>query len=149
MPTPSGTRREFIQTTAAAAAAFTIVPRHVLGGQKFVAPSDKVNIALIGAGGQGRTNARALFQEEDAQIIALADPAESWDLEAWSVPIDSVSKIETIESPRMFLGFVKGLPDRLRMETADDAVEFFVVPEPAGVRSAFCPKEAGLVSWIS
>ena len=51
------------------------MPRHVLGGQRFVAPSDKVNVALIGAGGQGRTNARALFQEEDCQIIALADPA--------------------------------------------------------------------------
>jgi predicted dehydrogenase len=83
MPTPSGSRREFIQTTAAAAAAFTIVPRHVLGGQASVAPSDKVNVAIIGAGGQGRTNARALFQEDDAQIIALADPAESWDLEGW------------------------------------------------------------------
>ena len=71
------TRRQFIATTTAA---FTIVPRHVLGGQRFVAPSDKVNIALIGAGGQGRTNARALFQEEDCQIIALADPAEEWDL---------------------------------------------------------------------
>src|SRR3954467_5528502 len=83
MPTTTGTRREFIQTTAAAAAAFTIVPRHVLGGQKFVAPSDKVNVALIGAGGQGRTNARALFQEEDCQVIALADPAEEWDLSHW------------------------------------------------------------------
>ena len=83
MPTTTGTRREFIQTTAAAAAAFTIVPRHVLGGQKFVAPSDKVNVAIIGAGGQGRTNARALFQEEDCQVIALADPAEEWDLDRW------------------------------------------------------------------
>ncbi len=83
MPTSTGTRREFIQTTAAAAAAFTIVPRHVLGGQKFVAPSDKVNVAIIGAGGQGRTNARALFQEEDCQVIALADPAEEWDLTKW------------------------------------------------------------------
>ena len=59
------TRRQFI---AATVGTFTIVPRHVLGGQRFVAPSDKVNIALIGAGGQGRTNARALFQEEDCQI---------------------------------------------------------------------------------
>lgn len=74
-------RREFLKTSAAAAAVFTIVPRHVLGGRGFVAPSDKVNIALIGAGGQGLTNARALFRLNDAQIIALADPAESFSLE--------------------------------------------------------------------
>src|SRR4029453_11029791 len=43
----------------------------------------KVNVALIGAGGQGRTNARALCQEDDCQIIALADPAEEWDLSKW------------------------------------------------------------------
>jgi predicted dehydrogenase len=80
----STTRRQFLATTGAAAAAFTIVPRHVLGGQRrFVPPSDKVNVAIIGAGGQGRTNARALFEEPDCQIIALADPAEEWDLSGW------------------------------------------------------------------
>jgi predicted dehydrogenase len=83
MPSTTGTRREFIQTTAAAAAAFTILPRHVLGGPRFVAPSDKVNVAIIGAGGQGRTNCRALFQEEACQVIAIADPAEEWDLSRW------------------------------------------------------------------
>jgi predicted dehydrogenase len=77
------TRRQFIETTTAATAGFSIVPRHVLGGQRFVAPSNKVNVAIIGAGGQGRTNARALFQEEDCQIIAIADPAEEWDLSGW------------------------------------------------------------------
>jgi predicted dehydrogenase len=82
-PKPATTRREFLATTTSAAAAFTIVPRHVLGGPRFVAPSDKVNVAIIGAGGQGRTNARALFQEEDCQIMALADPAEEWDLSRW------------------------------------------------------------------
>ena len=82
-PTPNASRRQFIQTTTAAMAAFTIVPRHVLGGTRFVAPSDKVNVAIIGAGGQGRTNARALFHEDDCQIIALADPAQEWDLSKW------------------------------------------------------------------
>ena len=77
MPT---TRRAFLNASAAAAAGFTIVSPHVLGGPKHVAPSDKVNIALIGAGGQGRTNLRALFKEADAQVIAVADPAERWDL---------------------------------------------------------------------
>jgi predicted dehydrogenase len=80
---PTTSRRHFIATTASAAAALTIVPRHVLGGPHFVAPSDKVNVALIGAGGQGLHNARALFEEEDCQIIALADPAEEWDLSQW------------------------------------------------------------------
>jgi predicted dehydrogenase len=75
-------RRRFIATATAAAAA-TIVPRHVLGGPGFVAPSDKVNVALIGAGGQGLTNLRSLFQEKDCQVIALADPAEEWDLSAF------------------------------------------------------------------
>src|SRR5437763_15170815 len=74
-------RRKFLKAGATAAAVFTIVPRHVLGGRGFVAPSDKVNIALIGAGGQGRTNARALFRLEGAQIVAVADPAESCSLE--------------------------------------------------------------------
>ena len=58
----------------------TILPRHVLGGPRFVAPSDKVNVAIIGVGGQGRTNLRSLLQEADCQVIAIADPCEEWDL---------------------------------------------------------------------
>jgi predicted dehydrogenase len=72
-------RREFVKG-GAAAAAFTIVPRHVLGGQGTVPPSEKVNVAIIGVGGQGRTNFRALAQEDACQVIALADPCEEWDL---------------------------------------------------------------------
>jgi predicted dehydrogenase len=64
-----------------AASVFTIVPRHVLGGHGFVPPSDKVNVALVGAGGQGRTNVRELFKQPDAQVIAVADPAETFSLE--------------------------------------------------------------------
>jgi predicted dehydrogenase len=75
-PTNGISRRKFIGTTAGAVAAFSIVPRHVLGGPGFVPPSEKVNIAIIGCGGQGRTNVNALFQQADAQIIAIADPIE-------------------------------------------------------------------------
>jgi len=46
-------RRTFIGTTAATAAGFMIVPRHVLGGVGYKAPSDMVNIAGIGVGSQG------------------------------------------------------------------------------------------------
>jgi len=72
-------RRRFLGT-AAAAAAFTIVPRRVLGGGKFVPPSETVHIGIIGAGGQGRTNIQSLFHEPDARIIAICDVAEQTDL---------------------------------------------------------------------
>ncbi|MBI4659481.1 MAG: twin-arginine translocation signal domain-containing protein [Verrucomicrobia bacterium] len=70
------TRRQFLARTGTAVVAAALVPRHVLGGPKFVPPSAKVNVAIIGAGGQGRTLARDLFNEPDAQIIAVADPNE-------------------------------------------------------------------------
>ena len=76
------TRRQFLGA-ATVAAACTIVPRHVLGGPRFVAPSEKVNIAIIGAGGQGRSNVRHLFHEPEAQIIAICDVAETTDLNAF------------------------------------------------------------------
>lgn len=49
---PGLTRREFARA-AASAAAFTIVPRHVLGGPGHASPSETLNLALIGAGGHG------------------------------------------------------------------------------------------------
>lgn len=82
-PQPTLSRRRFLSRTALAGAAVTVVPRHVLGGTKFVAPSEKVNIAIVGCGGQGRTNLRGLFPLADAQVIAVADPIESEDLEAF------------------------------------------------------------------
>jgi len=45
-------RRRFVGCSVAAAAAFTIVPRHVLGG-RCPAPSDTLGGALIGCGGRG------------------------------------------------------------------------------------------------
>ena len=75
------TRRQFLSSSAAVAAAMTIVPRRVLGGAKFVPPSDTVNVALVGAGGLGRVNLQALFQQPDVRVVAVADPAESFSLE--------------------------------------------------------------------
>jgi predicted dehydrogenase len=79
----TGSRRHFLKQTAFAVSALTLVPRHVLGGPRFVPPSEKINIAVVGVGGQGRTNATALMQNSDAQIIAVADPAERWNLDAF------------------------------------------------------------------
>jgi len=47
-------RRSFLKKTALGAVAFTIVPRHVLGGTGYLAPSDELTKAIIGVGGMGR-----------------------------------------------------------------------------------------------
>ena len=62
-------RREFIGK-AAAAAAFTIVPRYVLGGNGYTAPSDKLNMACIGVGGMGYNDTVGVNSEN---IYALCD----------------------------------------------------------------------------
>jgi hypothetical protein len=49
-------RRKFIGGSMAAAATVSIVPRHVLGGVGFKAPSDTLNIAGVGVGGMGFGN---------------------------------------------------------------------------------------------
>jgi len=62
-------RRDFLASTAAVAA-FTIVPRHVLGGPGYTPPSEKLNIAAIGAGGRGAGDIGAVSSEN---IVALCD----------------------------------------------------------------------------
>ena len=68
----SVSRREFVgrssKFAAGAAAAPMIVPRHVLGGAGHTAPSDRLNIAIAGVGGQGTENAQELLSEHIAAI---------------------------------------------------------------------------------
>ena len=63
-------RRNFLGSAVVTAAAFTIVPRHVLGGNGYTPPSEKLNIAGIGVGGQG---AHDLSQVSSENIVALCD----------------------------------------------------------------------------
>jgi hypothetical protein len=73
----SMSRRKFLGQTAAAAIGFTIVPRHVLGGTGYVAPSDKVNIAFIGVGAQGLRVMLHFLGEPDVQGVAVCDVNKS------------------------------------------------------------------------
>ena len=66
------TRRSFLQRSAAAAAAFSIVPGTILGkSHGYVAPSDKLNIAGVGIGGMGNANLKNM--EKTDNIVALCD----------------------------------------------------------------------------
>lgn len=68
--TDNPSRRDFVSTTSKLALGGMIVPRHVLGGPGYQAPSDTLNVAIVGAGGMGAENAMALGSEN---IVAVCD----------------------------------------------------------------------------
>ena len=72
-------RRSFLKSSAAAAISFTVVPRHVLGGVRYVAPSEKMNIAGVGIGGMGKTNIMAMAKikrDEEGNPFPVTGPSE-------------------------------------------------------------------------
>ncbi len=66
-------RRNFLTGAAAAAATFTIVPRHVLGGSGYVAPSDKITLAHIGFGSQSIREIGGILASPEVQVVAICD----------------------------------------------------------------------------
>lgn len=68
-PSTQSTRRSFLAKSAAVAA-FTIVPRHVLGGPGHTPPSEKLNIAAVGIGGKGYSDIQSVASQN---IVALCD----------------------------------------------------------------------------
>ncbi len=63
-------RRDFLKA-AGTAAVFSIIPRHVIGGPKQTPPSEKLNIACVGAGGRGARNVDRVSKNQN--IVALCD----------------------------------------------------------------------------
>jgi hypothetical protein len=67
-------RRKFVELVGTSALAFTILPRHVLGGKNYVAPSDKITLAYIGTGTQGIRELLPLLANDQFHVIAVCDP---------------------------------------------------------------------------
>src|SRR6476620_8704765 len=65
-------RRKFIKNASLVSAGFFIVPRHVLG-RGYIAPSDKLSIAGIGAGGKGESDLAEFAKSPKANVVALCD----------------------------------------------------------------------------
>ena len=63
-------RRDFLEDGAKAALGVMIVPRFVLGGRGYRAPSDRLDVAIVGAGGMGMENASQFLDEN---IVAICD----------------------------------------------------------------------------
>lgn len=72
-PKQTSSRRNFIRNSVLVAGGLLIVPRHVLGGKGYVAPSDQLTVAAIGAGGKARENLTLTTRKGGARIVALCD----------------------------------------------------------------------------
>jgi hypothetical protein len=66
-------RRAFLNS-AGSAIALTIVPSFVLGGNKHVPPSDKINLGLIGVGTQQLGELVRLITDPRIQVVSVCDP---------------------------------------------------------------------------
>jgi hypothetical protein len=69
-------RRSFLGK-AAGAAAFTIVPRHVVAGSGQVPPSDQITLAHIGMGTEGLRELPALLSIPEIRVVSVCDPSKN------------------------------------------------------------------------
>ncbi|NQT26597.1 Gfo/Idh/MocA family oxidoreductase [candidate division KSB1 bacterium] len=121
-------RRKFLGATAATFAA-TIVPRHVLGGPGYIAPSDKINIGYIGCGTQGIREMTRLITNPEIQITSVCDPNQnSTDYVDWSLHDIRDSIRDLLEMPAWGEG-LKGIPGG--REIGQEVVEKYYAKERA------------------
>ncbi len=73
MTTGKDHNRRMTRRAFTGAAAFTLVPRHVLGGPGYAPPSDKITLASIGMGRQGMVVTMDLLSRPDVQVVAVCD----------------------------------------------------------------------------
>jgi len=62
-------RRRFLGSALGATAGLMVVPRRVLGGTGYTAPSDELTRAIVGVGGMGRNH----IAYEDGRLLAVCD----------------------------------------------------------------------------
>ncbi len=93
-------RRKFVEMTAVSAAAFTILPRHVLGGKNYIAPSDKITLAYIGMGTQGIRELLPMLAVPHIQVVAVCDPnKEARGYKDWGVDYLKTEVRKAIQNP--------------------------------------------------
>lgn len=107
-------RRKFVEYAATSALAFTIVPRHVLGGKNYVAPSDKITLAYIGVGTEGIREMLPLLRMKQIQVVAVCDPNKNAiGYKDWSKDGLRNEVRETIKDPGWTSGGDNGIPGGL------------------------------------
>jgi predicted dehydrogenase len=96
-------RRNFIKSTLQASAAFTIIPRFVMGGKGFVPPSDQITLGFIGTGKQARGLADSFSTK--SKIIAGSE-VDSQKLGLFKKVVETTySKIQNKANYKAFVGY--------------------------------------------
>ena len=140
-------RRHFLGA-AAATTAFTVIPRHVLGGEDYTAANDKLNIAGIGVGGMGFNNLRQLKSEN---IVALCDVDHQYAAKAFKEFPDA----KRYKDYRIMLEKEKNL-DAVLIATPDHTHAVITIDCMKAGKHVFCqkplthtPKEARQVKQVA
>ncbi len=103
-------RRKFIGSAAAGSLALTVVPRSVIGGTGYVAPSDKLTIGYVGCGTQGLGEMASLITNPALQIVSVCDPNKfTTDYVDWSINRVRDSLRKALADPNWGSGY-KGIP---------------------------------------
>jgi hypothetical protein len=130
-------RRDFLVKAAATAAAFTIVPRHVLGGPGVVAPSDKITLGYIGVGTQGLREMMNLLPSQDIQIVSICDVnKEANGYLDWSRTGILSSIRRRLDKPDWFVGNEGVIPGG--RDVAQDIVETYYSTKRSGEKFKGC-----------
>lgn len=110
---PSNSRRSFIKNTALTTFGISIIPRHVMGNG-FIAPSDKLNIAAVGAGGKGYTDLLNVWNNGSSHISAICDV--DWNMAAQA--FEKFPKAKKFKDYRKLLEEIKDI-DAITVSTPD------------------------------
>jgi len=128
----SVSRREFVRG-AAAATAFTIIPRHVLAAGGVTPPSEKLNIACIGVGGRGGSNLKGLSGEN---IVALCDV----DMERAGQAFEKFPQAKQYRDFRKMLDEMDKHIDAVVVSTPDHTHAVAVMAAIKRVKHVYCEK---------
>src|SRR5258708_37955140 len=109
-------RRDFLRDASLAATGFFIVPRHVLG-KGFIAPSDRLAIAAIGAGGKGGDDLRNFYGSGEVDVVALCDVDDR----------QAAGSIQKFPKAKYYKGF------RERLEREHKNIDAVSVPTPDNI----------------
>jgi predicted dehydrogenase len=112
---PGISRRKFLGNAAATAVGFYLVPRHVIGGAGFTAPSDRLNLAAIGAGGKGSSDIGNAAHNGVNQVVALCDV----DLARAKASIDRFPQAKMYKDYRVMLDEMSRDIDAVTISTPD------------------------------